>query len=39
MINPDLNIEDLREEFLSSESKYVIVDGLFDESFVKKCET
>ena len=38
MINPSLNLEELREKFLSSEAKYVIVDDLFDPSFIKKCE-
>ena len=38
MINPSLNLEVLKEEFLSSEAKYVVIDGLFDPSFIKKCE-
>ncbi len=39
MINPDLNLEELREKFLSSKAKYVIIDDLFDPTLIRKCET
>ena len=38
MINPSLNLEELKEKFLSSKTKYIIIDDLFDPSFIKKCE-
>jgi len=38
MINLNLDVKKIREEFLSSESKYVVIDNLFDFSFLKECE-
>jgi len=38
MINPNLNLIDLRKEFFSSKLKYIVIDNLFDPVFLKECE-
>ncbi len=38
MINP-INIEQLKSQFINNNYKYIVIDGLFDESFIKKCES
>lgn len=38
MINKNLNIKDLKEKFLANNPKFVVIDNLFDEKYIKDCE-
>lgn len=38
MINKNIDIESLRKDFLEKEPNHIVIDGLFDEEFIKSCE-
>lgn len=38
MINPSLDIQKIKNEFLNSSPNYVVIEDLFDEEFIKDCE-
>lgn len=39
MINKDLNIDILNSEYNKNKPNYIVIDNLFDDSFIKECET
>ncbi len=39
MINKDLNIDILSGEYSKNKPNYIVIDKLFDDSFIKECET